>query len=176
MHQKTSRQRRESGRARATPVIEATGPRTRRPVAVTRAALLWSIAVAAGVVETALAVTESAKAGTLGMGIWLSVAVRALIYVGAAMLVANFVRGRRWARWCLVGLLSVIGLGTMVVPPVMMIAAGTPFLQAITTTGDLSIPFLVVRVVHIVAVVAATALMFTPNANRYFDASRARLR
>lgn len=143
-----------------------------RPVTVTRASLLWCSAVAAGVLETALAVTESATAGTLDGGIWLNVAVRVLVYAGAALLIAYFARGRRWARWCLVVLLSVIGLAAMVVPPVMLIAGGTPFQEAFSTPGVLSLPFLIVRAVHITAVVAATVLMFTPSANRYFNAAR----
>lgn len=141
-----------------------------RPITVTRAALLWLLAIGAGAVETALAVTEHATEGTLGGGVWISVAVRVMIYATAALLVARFAQGRRWARWCLTGLLSVVGLAAMVVPPMTLMADGSSFLEAFATSGFLAIPFLVVRAVHIAAVVAATVLMFTASANVFFTA------
>ncbi|WP_026922847.1 hypothetical protein [Glycomyces arizonensis] len=131
-------------------------------------ALLWAVAVAAGVTETSLAVTEIAIDGALEAGVWANIGLRALVYTGAALLILAFSQGRRWARTSLVILLSVIGLASMVVSAAAAMAGGESFTQAFGSDGDLSGAFLAVRLTHIAAVLAATALMFTPSANRHF--------
>lgn len=130
--------------------------------------MLWAVAVAAGVAETALAVTEIASEGGLEGGVWVNIGLRAVVYTGAALLVVAFSQGRRWARASLAVLLSVIGLAAMVVPSAMLMADGEGFMEAFGSGGDLAIPFLTVRMIHMGTVVAATALMFTPASNRYF--------
>lgn len=142
------------------------------PHTVRWSARLWSLAVAAGVAETGLAVTELAAAGGLTGGVWINLAVRALVYIGAAALVIAFAKGRRWARATLVGLLSVLGMAAMVVPSVLLMVGGAGFVESFGSDGELAAAFLSVRMAHIAAVVAATVLMFTATANHYFRAQR----
>ncbi|MCD0442577.1 hypothetical protein LO763_02925 [Glycomyces sp. A-F 0318] len=139
-----------------------------QPTHVKYTALLWIVAVAAGVVETALAVTDIARESGLDAGVWMNLGMRSVVYVGALILIANFAKGRRWARVSLVVLLSVIGLAAMVVPAAMELANGEPFMSAVGGDGSFATAFVVVRLAHIAAVLAATALMFSAPANRYF--------
>jgi hypothetical protein len=146
-----------------------------KPTNVKHAALVWIIAVAAGVVETALAVTDIARESGLDAGVWMNIGMRSVIYIGALVLIANFAKGRRWARASLVVLLSVIGLAAMVVPAAMELANGESFMTAVGGDGEFATAFVIVRLAHIAAVLAATALMFFTPANRYFAKRAPRL-
>lgn len=94
--------------------------------------------------------------------------MRSFVYIGALVLVAFFLRGRRWARLSLAVLLSAIGLASMAVPAAMELSDGAALIPAFGGDGDFAIAFFVVRVGHITAVLLATALMFSGSANRYF--------
>jgi glucan phosphoethanolaminetransferase (alkaline phosphatase superfamily) len=139
-----------------------------KPQSVTNAALLWTTAVVAGVIETLFAVSEIAQESGVYSGLWTSVGVRAVVYIGVMVIVAIFASGRRWARWALAVLLSVIGLASLVVEPARLLMDGTPFLEAFGGDGDLMMGIFVARMLHIAAVLAATAVMFSPSANAYF--------
>lgn len=142
------------------------------PDSVRQSALLWTTAVAAGVIETVLAVSEAAlDAGLdagLDSGVYLNIGVRALVYAGAMALVFAFAGGRRWARTGLAVLLSVIGLASMVVPAAVELADGAPLIPAVGGDGEFALAFFVTRLAHIAAVLIATGLMFSKSANRYF--------
>lgn len=139
-----------------------------KPETVKHAALLWTTAIAAGMIETVLAVSAIARDSGLDAGVWTNVGVRSVIYIGSLVLVANFAGGRRWARGSLTVLLSVIGLAAMVVPAAMQLRDGASLVAAVGGDGDFAIAFFVVRLVHIAAVLLATGLMFSPSANRFF--------
>lgn len=128
------------------------------PVSVRVAAVLWFAAVGAGLLESALAV---ARAGSFDSGLWTQIGVRVVLYTLAALLVDQFRRGRRWSRLALTVLLTVVGLGSLVVPMALAALRGEPA----TSGGAL---FTAVRAMHISCVVAASVLMFSPSANRYF--------
>lgn len=138
------------------------------PETVKHAALLWVLAVVAGMFETLLAVTEIASESGLDTGTWINLGVRSVIYIGALVLVALFVGGRRWARVALTVLLSIIGLAAMVVPSAMAIYGGESLIEAVGGDGRFAMAFFVTRLAHIAAVLLATALMFSRPANRHF--------
>ncbi|WP_438388668.1 hypothetical protein [Actinopolyspora saharensis] len=140
------------------------------PANVRRAAILWALAVAAGVFESILAVSRAVHAGELGPGVWIGTAVRLVVYALATVLVVSLWRGRRWARVALTILLSVIGLASLVVPAAVAMVNGQTFVRAFSGGGTWGWMFLVVRLTHIACVVGATVLMFTRSANRYFAA------
>jgi hypothetical protein len=146
-----------------------------QPETVKHAALLWATAVLAGIIETVLAVSEIARDSGLDAGVWMNVGVRSFIYIGAFVLVVHLVRGRRWARASLGVLLSVVGLAAMVVPAATQMADGASLIPAVGGDGDFAIAFFVVRLAHIAAVILATALMFSPSANRYFRKPETRI-
>ncbi|THV31449.1 hypothetical protein [Glycomyces paridis] len=138
------------------------------PDTVRQATLLWATAVAAGIVETVLAVSEIAMESSLDSGVYLNIGLRSAVYIGAAVLIAAFAGGRRWARASLAVLLSVIGLGAMVVPSAMHLYDGAPLIEAVGGDGRFALAFFVTRSAHIAAVLIATGLMFSPSANRHF--------
>ena len=143
-------------------------PQHPRPRTVTLAGIAWSGAVAAGVIESVLAVTRLLAEGSMGPGDWLGLGVRVAVYVGAAALVVALVRGSRIARIALTGLLSVLGLASLVVPAALEVAGGATLAAALGGGGPLGGWFLVVRVAHVLLVVVATVAMYAPSANAYF--------
>lgn len=138
------------------------------PASVRRAAIIWAVAVAAGVFESVLAVIQAAHAGALGPSAWVGIAVRLVVYTLATALVMNLWKGRRWARVALTVLLSTIGLVSLAVPAAVAMVNGQTFVQAFSGGGTWGGMFLAVRLTHIACVVGATVLMFTRSANRYF--------
>ncbi len=139
-----------------------------KPQSVTNAALLWTTAVAAGVIESLFAISEIAQGSGMDSGVWTAIGIRSAIYIGVMVIVALFASGHRWARWALAVLLSVIGLASLVVEPARLLMDGTPFLEAFGGDGDLMMGIFVARMLHIAAVLTATAVMFSPSANAYF--------
>ena len=79
--------------------------------------LAWTLAVAAGVAETGLAVTPVVAAGGPVLDLLPVLALRGLVYSAAAALVIALARRRRWARIALAICLSTIGLASMALPP-----------------------------------------------------------
>lgn len=142
---------------------------------VRRATTAWTIAVACGVVESGMAVLRAASEDALGSDLASQLAIRLPVFAIAAVLIFHFARGRRWARTSLAVMLSVLGLASMVVPAALEIAAGSTLMGALGGPGPFAWPFLLVRVIHIGGVVAATWLMFQPSANRFFAGGRARV-
>ena len=142
------------------------------PTSVRRAAIIWAVAVAAGVIESILAVIQAVNAGALGPNMWVGIAVRLVVYMLATALITNLWNGRRWARAALTILLSIIGLASLIVPALIAMVSGQTFVQAFSGGGTWGWIFLAVRLTHIACVVGATVLMFTRSANRYFTAAR----
>ena len=138
------------------------------PSTVKLAGIAWSGAVAAGVIESALSVTRIVAEGAMGPGDWLGLGIRVAVYLGAAALVAGLMRGSRIARIGLTGLLSVLGLASLVVPAAMEVAGGATVAAALGGDGPFAGVFLVVRVIHVALVIIATVAMYTPTANSHF--------
>lgn len=136
------------------------------------AALLWAAAVGAGVVEAVMAVGSAATSGTLGPAMAPEIAVHVGAYVVGGVLIVFFARGRNWARTALTVLLTGVGLASLVLPAAQELAGGAGLVEAL---GG-SVPFALVRAVHIGCVVAASVLMYTPAANRAFGHRRAVVR
>lgn len=137
-----------------------------------RAAVLWVIAVAAGGLESLLAVVRAVNAGALGPNMWVGMAVRLVVYVLAVVLIMSLWHGRRWARAALTVLLSIIGLASLIGPAAVAVVSGQTVAQAFGGGGTWGWTFFAVRLMHIACVVGATVLMFTRSANRYFVAGR----
>lgn len=140
------------------------------PNTVKLAGIAWSGAVAAGVIESALAMIRIASEGSIGPGDWLGLGIRVAVYAGAAALIAALMRGSGMARIALTGLLSVLGLASLVVPAAMDVAGGATVAAALGGgDGLLGGAFVTVRVIHVLLVVVATVAMYTPTANAYFQ-------
>jgi hypothetical protein len=134
------------------------------PATVRLAFWCWLAAVGAGVVETILVVTGTEPQDGLVAG----VAVRAVVFTSAVAVAWQMLTGRPWARIVLTAGLGVVGLASLVADPIAWLAEGDSIaaLLADSTMSDLL--FGAVRAVHVVMVLAATALMFTPPSNAWF--------
>ncbi|MFD3686401.1 hypothetical protein ACFWTE_16430 [Nocardiopsis sp. NPDC058631] len=146
---------------------EAGGRRLPRTVGWATAA--WAAAVACGVTETAMAVGGMVASG--GDVPWAGLALRLVVYASAALLVLRFACGGQWARIALAVALGFVGLGTLLVPVATAVPDGGAVLAAMGYEAH-GPAYLVVRVTHIVSVLTAWVLSFTPAANRYFRRSR----
>lgn len=118
--------------------------------------------------ETALVVAAGRVADDAVTG----VAVRAVVFVAAALVVQRMVAGRGWARWALLLTLGVLGTLSMVVSPLLWVARGGSPVAVIQESGVVDLLFGLSRVVHVAAVIGACILMFTPAAGEHFRGRR----
>ena len=152
-------------------------PRPGVPREVQASFLLWLTAVGAGVVETIIRVINaslmaSGSRGEAGAtGEISSVVIRVIVYTVAVYTIAQMRLGKRWARLTLAALLGVIGTLSLVIDPISWLAGGNS-LSEVFTQADLLFVFIApIRVVHLIAVIAALVFMFLPAANTYFRAA-----
>lgn len=124
------------------------------------AAVAWWAAVGAGVVETAIRVfDDNGPVGDLP-----GVAVRVLIYAAASWVVWQLWRGRRWAMPVLAVALGVVGMASLIIEPIMAFADGASIGGSMASSSVVSLAIGVLRIAHILLVVAAMTLMFVPRA------------
>jgi hypothetical protein len=134
------------------------------PATVRVAFWCWLAAVGAGVVETILVVTG----GETQDGLVAGVTVRAAVFTAAVAVSWQMLAGRPWARIVLAAGLGVVGLSSMVADPIAWLAGGNSIASLLADSTMSDLVFGAVRAVHVVAVLAATALMFTPPSNAWF--------
>jgi hypothetical protein len=91
-------------------------PRPGIPRQLQASVLLWLVAVAAGLFETALVVVD-ATSGEVGSAaqVAVGVAVRLLVFAGAVYLAAQLRQGSNWARVALAVLLGLLGTLSLVI-------------------------------------------------------------
>jgi hypothetical protein len=135
--------------------------------------LLWLSAVAAGVLETIIRVTnalfmDSSSGGGSDVS---SVAIRVIVYTVVVYIIAQMRLGKRWARLTLAVLLGGIGTLSLVIDPISWLAAGNSLGEVFTQADLLFFMIAPIRAVHQVAVIAALVFMFLPAANKYFRAA-----
>jgi hypothetical protein len=146
-----------------------TDPRKTDPPPVVRtAAILWLAAVAAGVFETALMVTKLLLEGSTLVDLLPNAGFRLAVFAGAIFLALRLKDGANWARWTLTGTLGVFGTLSLVLEPVQWLLAGGSIGEAVAGADAMGLVFAGSRIVHVVAVLGAVALMFQPRANAYF--------
>jgi hypothetical protein len=134
------------------------------PATVRVAFWCWLAAVGAGVVETILVVTG----GDTLDGLMAGVVIRAVVFTAAVAVSWQMLTGRPWARIVLTAGLGVIGLSSLVADPIAWLAEGNSVASLLADSTMADLLFGAVRAIHIVAVLAATALMFTPPSNAWF--------
>jgi hypothetical protein len=143
------------------------------PASLQQAVTLWLIAIGAGVFETLLVVANVLWGnGSLANGEDLNagVAVRLVIFAAMTLVALQVRRGKNWARWTIGILLGVFGLLSLVIQPVSWLLEGHAVSEAFANLSLASAAFILSRAVHMVSVVAATALMFVPSSNIFFRA------
>jgi hypothetical protein len=130
---------------------------------------LWLVAIAAGVFETALALTRAVA----GDDPYVGVAVRCAVFIGAAFAAVQMRVGKRWARVVLALVLGLVGTLSLVIGPIIWLVEGHPLGGALANADTYSVLFSGSRVVHLAAVLGAVVFMFRPAANSYFRTTRA---
>lgn len=126
---------------------------------------LWLLAVAAGLFETVLVVTDGLVEHTLSGGAIVSGAgVRLVVFAVALVLAFRMRAGSRAASLALTVLLGVLGLASLLVGPLEWLADGAPdpHLRPVEWV------FAGSRVVHVAAVLGAVAAMYAARARRWF--------
>jgi hypothetical protein len=134
------------------------------PATVRVAFVSWLAAVGAGVLETLLVMTGDDAPPGLATG----VAIRVAVFVTAVAVAFLMLSGRRWARLVLAAGLGVVGLSSLIADPITWLAEGHSVATLLADSTSADLLFGVVRSLHIVAVLSATALMFTPPSNAWF--------
>jgi hypothetical protein len=123
---------------------------------------LWLAAIAAGAAEALvwLLLPEPPTLAQLG--------VRFAIYTGLAVLVLALYTGRNAVRWAVAALLGGIGTLSLVVEPVSWLAAGGDPVAFLTSADGPTVLVIVLRLLHVAAVLAAATLLFRPASGAFF--------
>jgi hypothetical protein len=146
------------------------GPPPGVPREVQASFVLWLTAVAAGVLETIIRViySLSESPGSSEGADVTGVIIRAIIYAVVVYIIFQMRLGKRWARLALAVLLGGIGTLSLVIDPISWLAGGHSLREVFTQADLLFLLIAPIRVVHLVAVLAALVFMFLPAANNYF--------
>lgn len=144
----------------STPVLSATTV----PVQVRLSILGWLTAVAAGVAEALVRIVlpDPPTPGQL--------AARFAIYSVIVALMLALRTGRNVVRWALAVLLGGVGTVSLVIEPLSWLLAGGSPAAFFTSADGPTLLVTGLRVVHLLAVLAALVLMFRPRANAFFRA------
>jgi hypothetical protein len=142
--------------------------------------LLWLTAVAAGVLETIIRIIDELAIGwasgsggeTDVTGVVSGVVIRVIIYTLVVYIITRMRLGKSWARLTLAVLLGGIGTLSLVIDPISWLAGGNSLSDVFTEADLLFFLIAPIRTIHLVAVIAALALMFLPAANTYFRGSQ----
>jgi hypothetical protein len=150
---------------------EVSQPRQGVPKDVQMSFLLWLAALAAGVAETIVGIINFDPAATETVSI---LGIRLVVTTVLVFIIAQMHLGKNWARITLAILLGGIGTLSLVFDPVSWLIEGNSLRELIQNADLAFIVFALIRVVHLVSVLAALVFMFRPAANSYFRAAAAR--
>jgi hypothetical protein len=140
----------------------STVPARSVPAPVRLAERAWLGAIAAGAAEALLrlALPDPPTGSELGF--------RFAIYAALVLLVLALRSGRNLVRWALALLLGGVGLLSLVVEPLSWLLAGGSPAAFLSAANALTWGIVVLRGLHIGAVLIASAAMFRPDANVFF--------
>lgn len=141
----------------------------RIPQEVKKSYLFWLVAIAAGVFEMIIAVTQMlSKDSEAGSSILIAVGLRTIIFAALVFVIIKMYRGKNWARLALTILLGGIGTFSLLIDPIHWILEGNSLDKAFTGMTVYSSLFGLSRIVHLSSVITALILMYRPAANKYF--------
>lgn len=133
--------------------------------------LLWMVAIGAGIAETILAVPQRAAEGT-GDGLLAGSAIRMLVLVTMAFVVAELIDSHRSARSLLTVVLGGLTAASLSGPLAWLLADGHSIADAVAGASFVDVVVTGFRFVHLAATCAAIVAMYRPTANRFFAAHR----
>lgn len=127
---------------------------------------MWLLAVGAGVAETVVGAIDAIHDGISLPALAAQLAVRTLVYGGLFVTIDRYFRhGVPWSRYLLAGLLGSVGLASLIYQPITWLTDND------LATLPWSAQFLIsatLRTIHLSALLAALALSFHPDTNRWF--------
>lgn len=138
-----------------------------RPVALRVACVLWVLAVAAGMVESAIQVSLVLAEHGPSAGVTVNVVTRVIVYATVLTVIALLWRGGRWARVLLAVSLGTVGVLSLVAEPIGWLVSGGDLSATLASADATFAAIAAVRGVHLAAVLVALPLMFTPPVNAY---------
>jgi hypothetical protein len=143
----------------------------RLPTSVSAAFALWMVALAAGLLETAMAVAAVAvgRDSSGWPAVLAQVTVRTVAFIALYLLARAMRRGTRWARPVLAAVFGVLGTFSLAVGPITWLAAGGSISAAYADADSWKLAFTASRLVHVLSVWGAVVCMFLPSANRFFS-------
>lgn len=135
------------------------------PAPVRAATLTWLAAVGAGVAEALfrLVLPDPPTVDQL--------LLRFGIYAVIVGLILGLRTGRNTVRWALAVLLGGVGTASLVMEPISWLAAGGSPAAFLAAADAPTLIIVGIRVVHVLAVFVALALMFAPRSNAFFRAA-----
>jgi hypothetical protein len=141
------------------------------PQEVKKSYLFWLVAIAAGVSEMIIAVSQMlSKDSETGSSILIAVGLRTIIFTAFVFVIIKMYRGKNWARLALTILLGGIGTFSLLIDPINWILEGNALDKVFTGMTLYSSLFGLSRIVHLASVITALILMYQPAANKYFRA------
>ncbi|GAA4909890.1 hypothetical protein LX16_2805 [Stackebrandtia albiflava] len=144
---------------------------TQVPPKVNTAVALWCAAIGAGVAETGLFVTQAALAGEAG-GLAAQAALRLAVYGLLAFAAWRLRTGAGWLRIAVAVLVGGFGTLSMVAGPVGWLLDGGSVPAFLAAADPWTLGFTGLRTAHVLLVVAALVVTFSPASNRFFAGSR----
>ncbi|PZG25402.1 hypothetical protein C1I98_34670, partial [Spongiactinospora gelatinilytica] len=139
------------------------------PRNIATAAALWLAAVGAGVLESATTMAGLLAGGSATLAdLAPQIGLRLAVYTAAAFVAMRLYRGKPWARIALAAGLGGFGTVSLVIEPINWLLSGGSVAEAVADATVPSIVLASIRFLHLMAVLTALPLMFTPTANAYF--------
>ncbi len=127
---------------------------------------MWLLAVGAGVAETVAGAVVAVGDGISMSALAAQLAVRTLVYGGLFVTIDRFFRrGVPWSRYLLAGLLGTVGLASLIYEPINWLTDHD--LTSLTWSAGFVLSA-ALRSIHLSALLAALALSFHPETNRWF--------
>ncbi|HLU34546.1 MAG TPA: hypothetical protein VKZ61_02160 [Thermomicrobiales bacterium] len=151
--------------------MSATGRRNPVPESLRQAAMWFTLAVIAGIAESAISVVDGVflETGTYSSGeIIANVALRVVVY-GSVLVIIRYLRqGHRWSSHALTLVLGVLGMGSLVVPYLLWLGDGNSVIAGIKGLDAVGALFAGVRVAHVVFVLLGLLSLYAGPSRRYY--------
>lgn len=148
--------------------MSATGRRNPVPESLRQAAMWFTLAVIAGIAESAISVVDGVflETGTYSSGeIIANVALRVVVY-GSVLVIIRYLRqGHRWSSHALT---LVLGMGSLVVPYLLWLGDGNSVIAGIKGLDAVGALFAGVRVAHVVFVLLGLLSLYAGPSRRYY--------
>jgi hypothetical protein len=134
------------------------------PPSVRSSVWCWLVAVACGVLESLVNAVTSPD-----YDVAVQLSVRTVVYLLVTLLIVRLRRGENRVRLALTMLLGILGLFSLLAEPISWLISGGAPATFLAMADAPTLAVVALRAIHVVAVVCALSLMYSPSANRFFS-------